>query len=448
MSSEGTLISELPDDVSIRVDGVTKHYLMYDQPSHRLLQMLWRGKRRYFQEITVLQDINFEVEKGETVGIIGRNGAGKSTLLQIIAGILEPSSGKVQVAGRIAPLIELGTGFNPEFTGEENIEIYSMLLGMDGDEVARKYDDIVAFADIGDYIARPVKTYSSGMYARLAFAVAIHVDPEILIVDEILAVGDAPFQRKCLQKFYEIREQGCTILIVAHDQYLIRSLCSKALYLNAGQMVGFGAASEITALYLEDIQPEPEKTPPPAPVEEEVQSENSDEVAPGPQKNSEDDIAVVTEARNSDVLFKVTNVELLNENSEAAELVKTGDTLQLRVSFEAVVEELPQGISFVFNLYTHDGLYVCGATTMMEGSKPYAAGRQGVFTITFANIALLSGKYIWRVAINDHGGMLVHAEAKGVCPFKVADDFRSVGLYDMERSWDIIIDGKPGKELH
>ncbi|RMF01383.1 MAG: ABC transporter ATP-binding protein, partial [Alphaproteobacteria bacterium] len=237
-------------DIAIRLRGVAKRYFLFSKPADRLKQMIWRN-RRFFDEVSVLQDIDLDIRHGETVGVIGRNGAGKSTLLQIVAGTLQPTEGTIDVHGRVAPLIELGAGFNPEFSGRDNVFLYGRLLGMDEAEIARKYDDIIGFADIGPYIDRPVKTYSSGMYARLAFAVAMHVDPQILIVDEILAVGDAPFQRKCLDHFYKIKDRGCTILIVAHDQYLVRSMCDRAIYLREGHLIAFGPAHETTALYLE-----------------------------------------------------------------------------------------------------------------------------------------------------------------------------------------------------
>nr|VFK11759.1 MAG: lipopolysaccharide transport system ATP-binding protein [Candidatus Kentron sp. LPFa] len=445
----------LPSDVSIRADNICKRYALYDRPVDRLREALWRGKRGFSKEISVLEEISFEIERGETVGIIGRNGAGKSTLLQIIAGILQPSAGKVQVAGRIAPLIELGTGFNPEFTGRDNVFAYSSLLGMNQQEIEGKFDDIAKFADIGEYIERPVKTYSSGMHARLAFAVAIHVDPEILIVDEILSVGDAPFQRKCLNRFYEIKESGCTILIVAHDQYLIRSLCAKALYLKGGRQAGFGSASEITALYLEDISPKASpddrvtsQTPTLVEADNGTSPENGE---PSTSTHEGDRPTALEEGEQSPTpssaassfgqLFTITGVYLWR-GEERVEQVRTGDTLRLTMRFAALSDELPEAISFVFNLYTHDGFYVCGSTTLMEGHAPYKAGREGQVSITFPNIALLAGKYIWRVAINDHGGILVHTDAKGVCPFKVVDDFHSVGLYDMQRRWEILIDGQ------
>ena len=206
---------------AIRAQGVGKTYRLYDKPHHRLLQSLWRGRKSYYREFAALHNISFELERGQTLGIIGRNGAGKSTLLQIICGTLHPSAGNVQVRGRIAALLELGTGFNPEFTGRENIAINAAILGLSQREIAERLDDIIAFADIGTFIDQPVKTYSSGMYVRLAFAVVVHVNPDILIVDEALAVGDALFQAKCMTRMRRMLDDVASDLQVAQPERLV-----------------------------------------------------------------------------------------------------------------------------------------------------------------------------------------------------------------------------------
>ena len=202
-------------NTAIKVSNLTKIYKLYDKPMDRLKESLHPLKKNYHKDFYALNDVSFEVKKGETVGIIGKNGAGKSTLLKIITGVLTPTSGDVQVNGRIASLLELGAGFNPEYTGIENIYLQGTLMGFGHEEMAAKVDEILAFADIGDFIHQSVKMYSSGMFARLAFAVAINVDPDILIVDEALSVGDAAFQNKCIRKMEEIGDKGITILFVS-----------------------------------------------------------------------------------------------------------------------------------------------------------------------------------------------------------------------------------------
>ena len=244
--------SENVSDVAIRVTGVTKCFQIYEQPHHRLKQAIYPRlqklaglpQKSYFQEFWALKGVDFEVRRGDTVGIIGRNGSGKSTLLQIICGTLDSSSGTVEVNGRVAALLELGAGFNPEFTGRENIYLSASILGLTRAQVDERFDDIVAFADIGDFIERPVKTYSSGMYVRLAFAVIAHGDADILVIDEALAVGDAIFVQKCMRFLRKFRENG-TLLFVSHDTSSVLNFCQSALWLNRGEMVLHGTAEDV-----------------------------------------------------------------------------------------------------------------------------------------------------------------------------------------------------------
>jgi lipopolysaccharide transport system ATP-binding protein len=232
----------------IEVRGLCKTFPIYDQPHHRLLQMFSRG-RRWYREFDALRNIDFQIARGETVGIVGRNGSGKSTLLQIICGTLAPSLGEVQVRGRVAALLELGAGFNPEFTGRENVFMNGTLMGLGHTTIAERLPEILAFADIGDFINRPVKTYSSGMYVRLAFAVAIHVEPDVLVVDEALAVGDEAFQRKCFARIEKLRQGGCTILFVSHAAATVVELCDRAILLDGGEMLADGAPKAVISRY-------------------------------------------------------------------------------------------------------------------------------------------------------------------------------------------------------
>jgi lipopolysaccharide transport system ATP-binding protein len=237
-------------EVTIRVDGLSKRYEIYDRPRDRLLQMFMRGRRQYFREFWALRDVSFEIRRGETVGIIGRNGSGKSTLLQLLCGTLNPSAGQLKVHGRVAALLELGAGFNPEFTGRENVFMAAKLLGLTHGQVEERFDSIAAFAEIGEFIEQPVKTYSSGMYVRLAFAVNAHVDADILVIDEALAVGDAFFTQKCMRFLRTFMETG-TVLFVSHDTNSVRSLCTKVLWLDKGTLVEQGDAKTVCEHYLE-----------------------------------------------------------------------------------------------------------------------------------------------------------------------------------------------------
>lgn len=245
------------DDCSIQVAGLSKRYEIYAQPADRLKQMvlprlqraIHRPARAYFNEFWALRDVSFDVKRGETVGIIGRNGSGKSTLLQMICGTLTPTLGQIAVKGRIAALLELGAGFNPEFTGKENVRLSGLLYGLSDEELRQRYDAILDFAEIGNFIDQPVKTYSSGMYVRLAFAVAINVSPDILVVDEALSVGDEAFQRKCFARIETIRRNGATVLFVSHAANTVTELCDRALLLDHGELLTSGTPKFVVSRY-------------------------------------------------------------------------------------------------------------------------------------------------------------------------------------------------------
>lgn len=236
-------------DIAISVRNVSKMYRIYDRPQDRLKQMLLRGRRLYGREFWALRDVSLEVRRGETVGIIGRNGSGKSTLLQIIAGTLSPTDGEVRVNGRVAALLELGSGFNPEFTGRENVYMNGAILGLSREEMAARFDDIAAFADIGEFIDQPVKLYSSGMVVRLAFSINAHIDPDILIIDEALSVGDMYFQAKCMSWIDKLRRRGTTVLFVSHSLQTVKSLCDQALLLNKGEALSYGPVEAVADMY-------------------------------------------------------------------------------------------------------------------------------------------------------------------------------------------------------
>ena len=237
------------DDIAIKVNNVSKLYKLYDKPSDRLKESLGLTKKKLYKEHYALHNVDMEIKKGECVGIIGTNGAGKSTILKIITGVLNPTEGDVQVNGRLSALLELGAGFNMEYTGIENVYINGTMIGFTREEIDAKLDDILSFADIGDFVYQPVKTYSSGMFVRLAFAVAINIDPEILIVDEALSVGDVFFQAKCFHKFEEFKAKGKTILFVSHALPTISKYCDRAILLNKGKKIAEDEPKPIIDLY-------------------------------------------------------------------------------------------------------------------------------------------------------------------------------------------------------
>ena len=236
-------------DLAIKVEGLGKCYQIYAKPRDRLAQSLWRGRRNFYREFRALHDVSFEVPKGEALGVVGRNGSGKSTLLQIICGTLSPTAGTVQVNGRVAALLELGSGFNPELTGRENVHMNATILGLSAREIEERFDDIVAFSEIAEFLDQPIKTYSSGMTLRLAFSVAVNVDADIIVIDEALAVGDARFQLKCAKAMDRLRENGKTLLFVSHDGGSIKRLCSEAILLERGRLLMRAAPNDTMNIY-------------------------------------------------------------------------------------------------------------------------------------------------------------------------------------------------------
>ena len=234
---------------AIQVEGLGKCYQIYAKPRDRLAQSLWRGRRNFYREFWALRDVSFDVAKGDALGIVGRNGSGKSTLLQLLCGTLSPTTGSVRVNGRVAALLELGSGFNPELTGRENVHLNATILGLDARELEERFDDIVAFSEIAEFLDQPIKTYSSGMTLRLAFSVAVNVDADILVIDEALAVGDARFQLKCAKAMDRLREDGKTLLFVSHDAGAIKRLCSEALLLERGRLLLRAAPNDTMNIY-------------------------------------------------------------------------------------------------------------------------------------------------------------------------------------------------------
>ncbi|MEZ2738509.1 ABC transporter ATP-binding protein [Comamonas jiangduensis] len=350
----------MSSEIAIKVENLSKCYQIYDQPRDRLKQFVLprlqrlaaQPQKQYFREFWALKDVSFDVKKGETVGIIGRNGSGKSTLLQIITGTLAPTSGSVTTKGRIAALLELGSGFNPEFTGRENIYLNGALLGFSTAQINDKFDAIAAFADIGEHLDQPVKTYSSGMLVRLAFAVQVQVEPEILIVDEALAVGDALFQKRCFQRIEKLVSDGTTVLFVSHDQESVRTLTSRALLLNKGRSVEWGLSSEVVlsyrkllhaeeAAYFASLTKDMVKRAKAAPISNELISVESPEVTPinsgmtGVSKR-ENDISNRSDRLSfGDGEVKIIKVETLSECGENCSMYYAGERLRIRVNCQS-----------------------------------------------------------------------------------------------------------------
>jgi lipopolysaccharide transport system ATP-binding protein len=385
-------------DIAISVRNVSKMYPLYAKPSDRLKQSLWyalpkflRGQpRQFYREFWALRDISFEVKKGEALGIIGQNGSGKSTLLQIIAGTLTPTSGKVQINGRVAALLELGSGFNLEFTGRENVYLNGTILGFSQQEMDDRFEAIARFAQIGDFIDQPVKMYSSGMYIRLAFAVAVCVDPDILIVDEALAVGDAIYQSRSYRRMEEMRHSGKTIILVTHDFYTVQSFCDRAILLDAGQVVKIGQAKPVVNRYIQLI----------AAREKEYAELLARQAADEPVETGEKFQAAVVQINNSEQetiqeefrfgtrQAEIVDYYLLNEAGQKTVAWESGEmgTVVVIARFNQFIERVIVG--FVVN--TPTGINVFGTNSWYAKNEPGSMQKGTVLKTEFRQIIRLN----------------------------------------------------------
>lgn len=369
---------------ALRVEGVAKQYRIYDHPSDRLKESLTRGRLKRHREFWALRDISFEVQRGTTNGLVGPNGSGKSTLLQIITGTLEPTQGNVQVNGRVAALLELGAGFNMEFTGIENVYMNAALMGFSRSDTDARLGDIERFAEIGDFIHQPVKTYSSGMYVRLAFAIAVNTDPDILVVDEALSVGDTVFQHRCVRRIKEMQESGATILFVSHDPTLVRALCSRAILLNNGRMISDGTPMDVLNRYQSLIMAREEAY---EEAQQEATSLQFDEEPANERASSEATEKLKTAPlrysyRHGNRKAEVISAELLDPQGHPLELVETGDAvvLRLRLLFHEEIENPICG----FMIRTRHGVNVYGTNTEQRALPLGTARRGEIIEATFA----------------------------------------------------------------
>jgi ABC-type polysaccharide/polyol phosphate transport system ATPase subunit len=331
----------------ISVRGISKIYRIYDSPTGRLKEILLRGRRKYHRDFWALQNINLEVTSGEAVGIIGRNGGGKTTLLQIIAGVLQPTQGDVRVEGRVTALLELGSGFNPEYTGRENIMLSGQILGIREEEMRQRLDVITQFAELEAFVDQPVKTYSTGMMMRLAFASAIHVDPDVLIVDEALSVGDVYFQRKSIDRMEYFRKAGKTVLFVSHEPQLVQRFCNRALWLERGQAAMFGDAREVVTAYQAFCAKLEDERLRKAVQNGGISSQEHDEILRELR---------LTGSRWGNGKISFTNIEMINADGEATWVFNSGDAIAVRLHFESDRDyERP---IFAIDIHRFDGVFV------------------------------------------------------------------------------------------
>ena len=379
---------------AIRVESVSKQYRIYDRPVDRLKESLTRGRWKTHREFWALSDISFDVEAGTTTGIIGPNGSGKSTLLQIITGTLEPTHGTASHDGRIAALLELGAGFNPEFTGLENIFMNSALMGLSKTETERLLPEITSFAEIGRFIDQPLKTYSSGMYIRLAFATAIASAPDILIVDEALSVGDAVFQHRCTHRIKEMQEAGTTILFVSHDPGAIRALCSRAILLNGGRMEADGAPPDVLDRYQKVIM---DREAAYADGQLAMRREK-----PEPSSSAEAAPEMATPQftfRHGNRDAEIVHVELLNGLRRPVKLVETGEPVHIRV--RAMFHEDVDDPVYGFIIRNRHGVHLYGTNTRVQGVRGGRVNRGDTIETTFSfNCWLAPDLYSVSIAVH------------------------------------------------
>lgn len=385
----------------ITVSQISKCYETYRKPIDRLWQSFAKDKKLY-EEFWALKGIDLTVNKGETVGIVGQNGSGKSTLLQIITGILQPSGGSCETTGRISALLELGAGFNPEFTGMENARLNASIMGLTRDEFHQKLPDIVDFCGLGDFLHRPVKTYSSGMFVRLAFAVAINMNPDILIIDEALAVGDVRFQRKCFRRLDELKASGVSILFVTHSTDSVLTYCDRAIMLDKGKLEMTGSPKEVVQAYLEKmfasdvaVIDDAEKKQ----IKAEDYSVDFDPTVDNCIKQATYNNA---EHRWGDSRAKICNYEVIQNGAPTSGLVSKGDRIQIRMSvlFEQDINDLIYGLT----VKTSDGNAVYGTNSRLVGSVPTAQQAGDLVSLEFAiTLNLLAGDYFLSLGVaQDH----------------------------------------------
>jgi ABC-type polysaccharide/polyol phosphate transport system ATPase subunit len=424
---------------AIEATNVTKVYRRYHRRRQfaTLKSALLSGSLirdlRPDETFSALQDVSFTVPAGRTCGIIGRNGSGKSTMLKLVAGITKPTSGTVRVHGRVSALIELGAGFHPEISGRENVFINGIMLGLSKREVARRFDEIVEFAELTDFIDAPVKTYSSGMYMRLGFAVAIHVDPDVLLVDEVLAVGDEGFTHKCLDKFAEFKRRGKTILLVTHSLGLVERFCDDALWLDAGRVKGTGDPKRVVGAYVTDVEKTEERQIAlgDARAQEAIPAGgvSAEETAapPGPQ-----DMFKAVEGRWGSREIEIVGVTLIGEDGQPGHVFHTGERLTIKMQARAI--RPADDFVFGIGLFNAEGVCCYGTNTDLEDLVPQRIDGDAEVSFVIERLDLVEGTYKLDVAVHRRDGYpydyhrLLHT-------FRVKSRTKDVGIYRPAHRW-------------
>lgn len=413
-------------EVAIHVDHVSKIYKLYDKPTDRVKESLGLTRKKLSRDHYALNDLDFQVNRGETVGIIGTNGAGKSTILKIITGVLNPTSGKVDINGRISALLELGAGFNMEYTGIENVYLNGTMIGFTREEIDERMDDILKFADIGDFVYQPCKTYSSGMFVRLAFAVAINIDPEILIVDEALSVGDVFFQAKCYKKFEEFKKAGKTILFVSHDLSSISKYCDRVVLLNKGTKLAEGSPREMVDMYKKVLVNQLEDGI--DGHEEEPEEEHDKDVLWKSQLTLNPEIQEYGEMK-----AEIADIAIVDGKGKITNVLEKGSTFTIKMKVK-VNSELNDPI-FAVTIKDLQGTEVTGTNTFLEGIDTGSIQAGETRIITFKQqLNLQGGEYLLSFGCTgfEAGEFHVFHRLYDFCNLTVVSEKNTVGYYDMD----------------
>ncbi len=400
----------------ITLQNLCKNYRLWGRRSQlaTLKSALLKRDAKFSPEATIpaLKDVSVVLEKGEAFGVIGRNGSGKSTLLKIVSGILKPTSGRVVVNGRVAALIELGAGFHPEITGRENIFINGIMLGLSRREIQQRFDRIIEFAGIGEFLDQPVKTYSSGMYVRLGFAVAVHVDPDILLIDEVLAVGDEEFSAKCIAKIQEMKYRGVTLVFVTHQLDQVRNLCDRAMWLDKGEAMTIGDPVRVVDAYLQEVSGG--QAPPPVRGEEAPETDLLEEERWG----------------SGEVILK--RVALTDEKGN--DLVALGGGVAVAIEMDVEVRVPQTDFVFGIGIYHADGTCVYGTNTDVEGLMPEQLDANGRVRFVMPSLDLVAGSYRIDAAVHTRNGRAFDYR-RGVIRFVVGSRVHDIGVYRPRHDW-------------
>jgi len=389
--------------IALRVDNVTKTFRIHHERASSLKQFIATGGRNRYEDFYALRDVSFEVGEGEAVGIIGHNGSGKSTLLKCMAQILTPNAGKIHVNKKMAALLELGAGFHQELSGRDNVFLNASILGMGRKEIANRFDEIVDFSGLGDFIDTPVKTYSSGMYIRLAFAVAINVDPELLLIDEILAVGDVTFQKKCMEKFVDFRTQGRTLVLVTHDGHTVREFCDRAIWLDHGVVRRDGDPADVVDEYTETML--------------------GAETTEGAESS-----------RRGDGRIRITSTELL-VGGVPVDRFRSSDDVTVRMHYRAT-EPVPKPV-FAVSIASLNGATVTAPSSRDAGDVPDLIEGSGYVDVRFEKIPLIPSRYVLHTEISGWGRQHIYDHVQNAQTFDViaGETNETHGLVTMHPSW-------------